>query len=256
MRVETHAVVEAVGRRAEARADWSSASDLAPTLGVSVASMAHALRRAAKANLIEAAEPSLDHPHWQYRPLGHVPRSPRSRDDWRRVIDSTPSLDEQDRRVLEVAEIEGVKPPGIYRTGNWMAAQLGLSRAGFEYRWWRAVAKLGWRVPERRRTPTALRRELVSLAVAARAPCGLCGHPIVVAERVALDHIVEVRHGGSDEPSNLRVVHWICNLAREHRPKHPTIEQMTLRRLVSTMRGSPTGAGKDRDSARQEIYRE
>lgn len=44
--------------------------------------------------------------------------------------------------------------------------------------------------------------------------CALCGRPILTADKVHIDHIIPVRQGGMDDPSNLQVVHDICNLTK------------------------------------------
>ena len=44
--------------------------------------------------------------------------------------------------------------------------------------------------------------------------CALCGRPILADDRVHIDHIIPVHQGGTDDPSNLRVVHDICNLTK------------------------------------------
>jgi len=44
--------------------------------------------------------------------------------------------------------------------------------------------------------------------------CALCGRPILANDKVHIDHIIPVRQGGTDGPSNLQVVHNICNLTK------------------------------------------
>ena len=44
--------------------------------------------------------------------------------------------------------------------------------------------------------------------------CALCGRPISVDEKVHIDHILPVRQGCINNPSNLQVVHRSCNLAK------------------------------------------
>jgi hypothetical protein len=45
--------------------------------------------------------------------------------------------------------------------------------------------------------------------------CALCGRPIILPnDKVHIDHIIPVRQGGSDDLSNLQVVHDACNLAK------------------------------------------
>ena len=43
--------------------------------------------------------------------------------------------------------------------------------------------------------------------------CGLCGDPVEVVDS-SVDHIVQLAEGGSDEASNLRLTHLLCNLTR------------------------------------------
>ena len=51
-------------------------------------------------------------------------------------------------------------------------------------------------------------------------PCGLCGTPITSPASAHLDHWVPRSAGGSDDLSNLVVVHSWCNLRKGagHRP--------------------------------------
>jgi 5-methylcytosine-specific restriction endonuclease McrA len=44
--------------------------------------------------------------------------------------------------------------------------------------------------------------------------CPLCGQPILPIDKVHIDHILPVRFGGTNDPSNLQVVHEICNLTK------------------------------------------
>jgi hypothetical protein len=44
--------------------------------------------------------------------------------------------------------------------------------------------------------------------------CALCGRPILADDTVHIDHILPVRKGGTDDPSNLQVVHDRCNLTK------------------------------------------
>lgn len=238
--IEAAELVEVVARLTTTE-DWVSASLVARALGISTQRATVVLAAVARAGKLEVAEPNYDHRVHRYRPVGHVPRRPHTAEDWRRVIDASPQLTSEDRRVLEVAEIEGVKPSGFYRSRGWMAAQLGLSTAGFDYRWWRAVEKLGWRVPPRHRLSGSLRRRLVARAVGERAPCDLCGHAIITSSGLAVDHVVRKRDAGNDDPWNLRVVHLICNMAREHKPTHATLAQMEFRLYKRAVHGSPRG---------------
>ena len=44
--------------------------------------------------------------------------------------------------------------------------------------------------------------------------CALCGRLILAEDKVHIDHIIPVRKGRIDDPSNLQVVHDICNLTK------------------------------------------
>ncbi len=44
--------------------------------------------------------------------------------------------------------------------------------------------------------------------------CALCGRPILADDTVHIDHMLPVRKGGTDDPSNLHVVHARCNLTK------------------------------------------
>ena len=44
--------------------------------------------------------------------------------------------------------------------------------------------------------------------------CALCGQPISTDDKVHIDHIIPVRLGGTNDTSNLQVVHDICNLTK------------------------------------------
>jgi HNH endonuclease len=44
--------------------------------------------------------------------------------------------------------------------------------------------------------------------------CGICGLVISSTDKVHIDHIVPVRRGGTNEASNLQVVHEKCNLVK------------------------------------------
>ncbi len=53
--------------------------------------------------------------------------------------------------------------------------------------------------------------------------CGICGKPVDPKSVHpdpgfgSLDHVIPVSHGGSSDPSNLRLTHLRCNLARRNR---------------------------------------
>src|SRR5260370_41554716 len=42
--------------------------------------------------------------------------------------------------------------------------------------------------------------------------CALCAQPILADDKTHIDHILPVRKGGTDDPSNLQVVHAKCKL--------------------------------------------
>src|SRR5260370_18282476 len=44
--------------------------------------------------------------------------------------------------------------------------------------------------------------------------CALCAQPILADDKTHIDHILPVRKGGTDDPSNLQVVHDRCNLTK------------------------------------------
>lgn len=75
------------------------------------------------------------------------------------------------------------RPRTVYHTGSWDKA--------------RRVAIARWRA-------------------AGRPPCGICGEPVLPAERVSVDHVVRPK----DAPQlflaqeNLRVTHLHCNVQR------------------------------------------
>lgn len=50
--------------------------------------------------------------------------------------------------------------------------------------------------------------------------CGICGEP-VEADEATLDHIVPISLGGADEPSNVRLAHFLCNSRRGDGIRHP-----------------------------------
>lgn len=115
-------------------------------------------------------------------------------------MDASPQLTAEDRQVLEAA-VSGRRDGGC-RSSRQRAQEIGLRPAG--YRLERAYARLGlWEPRPRRRVSGALRRELIALAIAERAACGLCGHAIITENGLALDHIERRRDGGSDDRANL-----------------------------------------------------
>lgn len=71
------------------------------------------------------------------------------------------------------------------------------------------------------RIPTALRLDLKQAVVARDGwACWVCEQPVdpdATSDglRASLDHVVEVRHGGSDEVENLRLAHTVCNVSRD-----------------------------------------
>jgi len=44
--------------------------------------------------------------------------------------------------------------------------------------------------------------------------CALCGRPILPDDKIHIDHILPVRKGGTNDLSNLQVVHDTCNLTK------------------------------------------
>ncbi len=65
-----------------------------------------------------------------------------------------------------------------------------------------------------RRSDTARREAVRRWEAAGRPPCGICGTPIAEGEPTHADHIILRAMGGSDDPANLRMVHALCNIAR------------------------------------------
>lgn len=59
--------------------------------------------------------------------------------------------------------------------------------------------------------------------------CHLCEEPIGPRDEVHEDHIVPRSRGGTDDPSNLRLAHAICNLVKGNRVDL-TVEQIRERR--------------------------
>lgn len=59
--------------------------------------------------------------------------------------------------------------------------------------------------------------------------CGICGDPIDLGaeypdpQSASIDHIVPVSLGGSDEETNLRLAHLVCNIRRGNRPESTEI---------------------------------
>lgn len=232
-------LLAAVERLVASSDDWTAAGAVGREIGITAQRASTVLAAAAREGALEVIEPDVEHRGRRYRPVAYIPRHPRSSEDWRRSIDASPQLTDEDRQVLRVAVTED---RGAYVTSRERAQRVGLSTAGYFYRLERAYAKLGIGEPRpRRRVSGALRRELVAIAIAERAPCGLCGDAIITETGLAMDHIDRKREGGSDERTNLRVVHWICNAAREHRAVHPTLEEMTVRLYKRALHGSPRG---------------
>jgi hypothetical protein len=75
--------------------------------------------------------------------------------------------------------------------------------------------------------------------------CWICGavvpkggRPACDPRRPTLDHVIERRHGGSNEPENLRLAHFGCNNARTN--GQPTETRSKARRKGKTARDVPT----------------
>lgn len=229
-------LAEAVAAVVRARQlDWVSAADVAAMVGVSPAQIARRLRAVASALLVEARAPDTDHRQWRYRPNGHVPRRPDTEDDWDRLIGAHPELTSSQRKALGAGRgVEGVT------TLRQNAARAGMTLANYFYHLERAYEVLGFPArPRRKRSSSAVRRQLVASAIGN--PCPLCGHVLLVDYQLALDHIVPFRAGGSDTQDNLRVVHWICNLEREGKPKHRSLVAVEEQLMIEEWRGEHGG---------------
>jgi 5-methylcytosine-specific restriction endonuclease McrA len=69
------------------------------------------------------------------------------------------------------------------------------------------------------------RAQVLAAAHATGGVCGICLGPLGTGPLEA-DHIRRRRDGGSDDVSNLRVVHAGCNLTRETTPELPRARRM------------------------------
>lgn len=56
--------------------------------------------------------------------------------------------------------------------------------------------------------------------------CGICGKPVETGD-ATLDHIVPISLGGSDEPSNVRLAHSLCNSRRGDGIRHPGARRLS-----------------------------
>jgi HNH endonuclease len=59
-----------------------------------------------------------------------------------------------------------------------------------------------------------LRAALINRALMNGERCPLCHMPLLPNQRLAVDHIIAVCWGGTDDPRNLQVTHSKCNLKK------------------------------------------
>lgn len=81
----------------------------------------------------------------------------------------------------------------------------------------------------RRRDQAALRRggsrrvNRYAIYVRDRGRCQICRKPVAMTKAVphpnapVLDHVIPVAEGGTNDPANLRLAHFLCNSKRQHR---------------------------------------
>lgn len=104
-------------------------------------------------------------------------------------------------RKIAYAREHGQDPAYRERMREWM-------RTDPAYRERKAASRAASPLRNSEAASSAMRAYL--LARDGRA-CGLCGDPIPSRETPSIDHIIAVALGGSDEPSNLRLTHLVCN---------------------------------------------
>lgn len=219
--VEPPRLVDTVERLTRA-ADWVTAGDVARALRISVARTATLLASAARTGRLEVIEPDDEHRSRRYRPVGHVPSSPRSPQDWRQLIERAPYLTERERQALTALHVDPERIDGRYTTLAEHAARYGMTYATMAYHLHNADYKLGrCPCPPRSKIPGTLRRAVLA-TLGPESTCDLCQRPISAGEKVAIDHIVPVARGGKHELGNLRAVHALCN-ARDG-PRRPVSE--------------------------------
>jgi 5-methylcytosine-specific restriction endonuclease McrA len=63
-----------------------------------------------------------------------------------------------------------------------------------------------------------MRAILLAHAIANAARCPECGMPMRAEHALHVDHIVALSRGGTNHPSNLRVLHRRCNLRKGTKP--------------------------------------
>jgi len=176
---------------------------------------------------------------------------PRTRKGWLEFLATQIDLTAGERRALEVVYVEGVTTVGAFRGFGWAAKQLGLTRAGFMYRWKRAEFKLGWAGQTPARRPTISRATRVALVEEAThgGVCPICGRAIVSVLGLVLDHIVPYAAGGPTTRENLRAVHLLCNRTRELlpylAPEHHEWSPLSGRMLKANARRSLEFGSRD-----------
>lgn len=97
-------------------------------------------------------------------------------------------------------------------------------------------------------------RELRAQLIAAHPYCSNpdCREPITKDNPLSVDHIVQRQHGGSDDPSNLRVLCLSCNHSRPHNnapQPRPRFSRNTLRE-GARVASKPEGAGTTSPASR------
>lgn len=108
--------------------------------------------------------------------------------------------DMQDRIAEAVAQPK--PPPRRIRVGH---AEME-SRAWWEWHWQRGYDP----GLKRRALPPMLRQRVITRDGLV---CGICGDPVPLDD-VHIDHIVPVKHGGTDVLGNLQVAHSQCNMRK------------------------------------------
>lgn len=73
---------------------------------------------------------------------------------------------------------------------------------------------------ERQKRGQAVRRHLRSVAIRDCLRCGICGGDVDMTLRwpdpgmPTIDHVVPMARGGSDDPENLQLAHYLCNISK------------------------------------------
>jgi hypothetical protein len=158
---------------------------------------------------------------------------PSNAEAWRRGIAECDALTDRERAAMTIHYADW--PDGVtnlgYMTQRQMAAKMGVSKITFLSYLDRGLVKLGLRTARaRRKIPLTIRRQLLA-QVDQTSICDLCQSvlglqvippdafvspdllgPPRFADRLSVDHILPIAQGGTTVLTNLRIVHWICNL--------------------------------------------